>query len=234
MTKVHHYVYKIEFKTGHVYYGSRSCKCLPKDDTSYLGSPRTNKVYWDENTPVKVILREFNTREEANVYEGILIEWCWSVNKSLSLNANIGGVKFCTQGKVLTDDDKISIVKPFYVVSPEGKVFEGVNLAKFCKENNLDNTHTGRVISGQQLHHKGWTASLAAHKVYLEYYRTRGVGRNGSGWSVRLGSCSGKTKCRYFTTKEAALEFRDSLLKEGKEFFVKPVNWKEKLQEVSS
>lgn len=110
MTEVlHHYVYKIEFETGHVYYGSRTCSCLPDNDTSYLGSPITYKKHWEEFTPTKVILREFGTREEANEYENVLIEWAWSVNKSLSLNATIQGIKFNKVGISHTEETRKKI-----------------------------------------------------------------------------------------------------------------------------
>ncbi len=47
--------------------------------------------------------------------------------------------------------------KPFKIKSPEGKIIEGVNLFKFCKENKLDDSHMNSVIHNKRIHHKGWT-----------------------------------------------------------------------------
>lgn len=50
-----HYVYKITFQNQpYVYYGSRSCNCLPEEDSDYLGSPITNKKYWVDFEPKKL------------------------------------------------------------------------------------------------------------------------------------------------------------------------------------
>jgi hypothetical protein len=95
---MNHYVYKIKFNTGHFYFGSRSCECLPEQDITYLGSPVTHRKYWELHAPEKIIIRNFETREEACEHENVLIEWSWEVNKNLSLNASISGVKFNTLG----------------------------------------------------------------------------------------------------------------------------------------
>jgi hypothetical protein len=235
MTKVHHYVYKIEFKTGHVYYGSRSCKCLPKDDTSYLGSPRTNKVYWDENTPVKVILREFNTREEAIAHENILIQWVWSINRSISLNAGLGGIKFCTQGTKRTDEQVNKTAKPYYLVSPEGEVFEGINLTRFAKEKGLCRKHLALVLAGKVLHCHGWTSSITTYTLYKEYYENRGIvwHKGIQRWTTTT-VIEGLKETKSFRLKEDALSYRKFLEDNNYSFIINPRGWKQKLEEIKN
>jgi len=36
-------------------------------------------------------------------------------------------------------------------------VFTGMNLVKFCKDNNLTRSNICKVIVGTRNHHKGWT-----------------------------------------------------------------------------
>lgn len=45
----------------------------------------------------------------------------------------------------------------FKIKSPEGVVFEGVNIKEFCRNNNLNDAAFHRVIRGVSSHHKGWT-----------------------------------------------------------------------------
>lgn len=229
MTKTYHYVYKIEFETGHVYFGSRSCKCKPADDVKYLGSPRKHKSHWETFVPTKVILREFDTREEANEYENVLIEWVWSVNQPLSLNANIGGVKFCTQGE--TADYK---AKPFTVVSPQGEIISGRNLFQFCKEHNLESSNLSHVIKGELLHSKGWTANLKTHQLYLKAFEDRGITKIGKRrYRVRCQN-EGASLSKYFKNRKEALAYRNKLESEGCIFRVVTLNWKEKIEELEN
>jgi len=47
---------------------------------------------------------------------------------------------------------------PFIVVNPDGEVVGGINLTRFCKENNLTQSAMHKVIAGKRNHHKGWRA----------------------------------------------------------------------------
>lgn len=182
---MYHYTYKIEFETGHVYFGSRSCECLPRDD-SYLGSPVTYKAHWKKFTPTKVILRTFDTRQEACEYENVLIEWCWSVNRSLSLNATIGGTKFSKLG-VPHSQKTIELMKikarlkadnegkEFEIISPEGIAVKVKGLARFCRENNTTQAAILSLLKGKVQHHKGWTSTWENHTKYKETYELRGL-----------------------------------------------------------
>lgn len=44
----------------------------------------------------------------------------------------------------------------FTIISPEGEVFEGKNICKFCRENGLKTTNFYRLLSGKLSDYKGW------------------------------------------------------------------------------
>lgn len=230
----YHYTYKIEFETGHLYFGSRSCRCLPEAD-SYLGSPCTHKNYWSEYTPIKKILSLHKTREEANEYENILIEWSWSVNKSLSLNGSINGIKFHNVGRVFSEEFRQKISKHYYLVSPEGVVCEGVNLSEFARQQNLNRSNLVHVTQGKRLHDNGWTANLFAHRIYIEAYKSRGIHFNNwkKLWQVEP-TIKGNRKAYHFKTEEEAINYRDRLEVEGHKFKVTLEGWQEKVLQLTN
>ena len=91
MTKTkYHYVYKIEFESGHFYYGKRSTYKLPEKDTKYWGSPSSqeNMDYWKDknNAKTKVIIQTYNSESEALNHEGNLISEAWKNQPDLCLN----------------------------------------------------------------------------------------------------------------------------------------------------
>ena len=80
-----HYVYKlIHEKTGEFYIGSRTCKIDPSLD-NYMGSMITWKP--DKSLLNKIVLKSFNTRNEANSFEVKLIKKWFS--HPLNRNYNI-------------------------------------------------------------------------------------------------------------------------------------------------
>lgn len=187
----HHYVYQITFlEVPHIYFGARSCECLPEEDAKYLGSPCTHKEYWVVNTPVKQILRLFEIRDDANAYEKMLISQQWEQNKPLSLNASIGGEKFHTAGvghepwnkgkphspeqiKKISDALKDRIIehggKSFVGISPGGEHVFFTNARKFCRDNPEWELHATVICScakGKFEQHKGWKF------FYKEYYES--------------------------------------------------------------
>ena len=164
MTGYKHYVYKISFETGHVYFGVRSCKCSPEEDV-YMGSPVTHKDYWERYEPKKTILKEFDTREEAEEAEKFLINWQWESTddgKFWSLNATIAGVKFNNFGTVGKG-------RNYLFISPTGQIFEGNNIKRFCEEHNLDGAHMLGVLNGTTTSHKGWTSNFENY-LRLKYF----------------------------------------------------------------
>jgi hypothetical protein len=47
--------------------------------------------------------------------------------------------------------------KHFTLQSPCGKIIKGKNISKFCRDNNLRQSHISSVLSEKRKHHKGWT-----------------------------------------------------------------------------
>jgi len=46
--------------------------------------------------------------------------------------------------------------KPFRLLSPSGEIEEGINISKFCRENDLDRGHISSVLNGKRKSHKGY------------------------------------------------------------------------------
>lgn len=170
----YHYVYRIDFlEVPHIYFGSRTSKCLPELDTKYMGSPKTYKHYWEENTPVKTILiTGFETREEAFVYEAELIRDQRRRNWDLSLNEHIPGEKFSSLGKSQSEESnrkrsktqkgmtRDHLVKSFVGISPNGEHIPFTNATKFCRDNPewkfSSHSKITECAKGLCPHYKGW------------------------------------------------------------------------------
>lgn len=174
-----HYVYKIKFETGHIYYGVRSCKCKPCDD-NYVGSPKTHKNYWKDYKYKKYILSEFDSRKEAEEAERFLINWQWNSTdngKLLSLNSSITNVSFNMLGTIQSNEHKLKrskaligikrsqetktklasvFAKPYKMIDPNGRIIEGKNLNAFCRKNNLKKAAMSSVVLGKNYQHKGY------------------------------------------------------------------------------
>jgi hypothetical protein len=230
MNNLNHYVYKITFETGHIYYGVRSCECLPKEDP-YLGSPYTYKHFWDEYQPVKTIIADdFLTREDANEFEGFCIQMQWLKNKELSLNASDRGVKFNNYGRKASPETIAKRVskksKTYTLINPEGNTVEITNLSQFCRYNKLTDTSMIAVSKGNRLHHHGWTNSLENHLRYKEKFELRGITVYKKYQQVQWRE-GGKNHLKHFKTLEEAIKFRDELeVKLGRPFMVKQLKKK--------
>jgi hypothetical protein len=255
--KTYNYTYKIEFKTGHFYFGVRSCKCLPEEDVNYLGSPSTHKNYWKNFISCKTILNTFDTREEANEYENVLIQWGWDACRTFSLNESINGIKFHGLGKKFSAETRAKIAakakgrkwsekskqkmsesrgKPYRLVSPEGTVYSGANLCKFAEKHGLQANNIIATINGQRLHYRGWTSSIEAHQVYLEYYENRGIrflAYQFSPWVVAV-TTNKKVKRISFKSRESAIDYRDAMEKDGTIFQVNSKGWRKKLAKLQA
>jgi hypothetical protein len=106
-----HYVYYSFENWGRGYIGSRSCDCLPEEDTAYFGS------YSDKNfkPAQKIILRsDYKTREEAIADEITLHEF-YDVgrNPQFANRAKQTSTKFDTTGKTLSEETRIALKEAF-------------------------------------------------------------------------------------------------------------------------
>ena len=178
----YHYVYAISYTdVPNIYYGSRSCKCLPEEDVNYWGSPITFKDFMDAHkaTRVKTILiTGFKNRGDAIAYENNLIQQQWNEDISLSLNGSIGGVKFSSVGKEgywknktrpeeskrkasesMKGKPKNHLIKKYVGISPTGEHMIFTNSRKFCRDNpewRFTFSKIGECAKGTYPHHKGW------------------------------------------------------------------------------
>lgn len=49
----------------------------------------------------------------------------------------------------------------FEIESPDGQIFKGRNVSKFCREHGLSQAHISCVLKGSRSHHKGWRRAHA-------------------------------------------------------------------------
>lgn len=137
--KEYHYVYYSYEEWGRGYFGSRTCKCLPKEDVKYFGSFK-DKTFKPSQ---KIILKDdYATREEAYVDEIILQEHYKVVeNPHFANRAYQTSTGFSTQG-TKHSDERLSQLKekfsgdnnPMY-----GKTHSKIvkqKLSKMMKDNN--------------------------------------------------------------------------------------------------
>lgn len=104
---MNHYVYKItDPQTGQYYIGVRSCNCSPEDD-EYMGSFYTWKPDHHDRLEKEILKSDFETREEANEYENILIKE--NINDELNENYYIPKEGFSMYGSKHTEETKLKI-----------------------------------------------------------------------------------------------------------------------------
>ena len=63
------------------------------------------------------------------------------------------------KGKKLSEERVLKMSKPFKLLSPQGLIFEGINIRKFCRKNNLNVSHICDIINNKRKSNKGWTKS---------------------------------------------------------------------------
>lgn len=85
------------------------------------------------------------------------------------------------KGKSVSEKTRLKISKPYYLISPEGIRFEGLNLEELSRKLGYSPSGLPRVQSGARLQYKGWTNSLKNHillkqnKLYLENRKIEAV-----------------------------------------------------------
>jgi len=62
-------------------------------------------------------------------------------------------------GKKLSEKTILKKSKSFKLLSPQGQIVEGINISKFCRENNLHVGNMWQVINNKRKSNKGWTKS---------------------------------------------------------------------------
>ena len=179
--------------------------------------------YGKENFDFRIV--EFVEPEYCIEIEQTYLDNCiWDLTYNINKNAAEAPVRELTQ----EHKDNISKAilgrseKSFYLVNPEGIVFEGVNLRRFCKEENLSVKNLNRIIKGHRSHWCGWTTSLENHQKYKHSYEMRGIRLESNGsWRVSVY----KEGAKIFHELEEAKMYRDKLANKGYEWRVKFKNY---------
>lgn len=81
----------------------------------------------------------------------------YQLDKDIKVKGNkVYSERTCT---LVTNEENaaFSFSKEYKFRSPKGEVVKIVNLAKFCRENNLNNSNMLSVLSGRYKHSQGWT-----------------------------------------------------------------------------
>lgn len=155
------YVYELKHKiTGHFYYGVRMANKVHSSldlGIKYKSSSKTIKAMGFENFLYKVI-NEFETKEEAYLYEQKLIKNEWE--NDLILNRT-----YCNSiGFIQNRENQIllqSVInsKTYEIIWPDGKKERILGLEKFCRDNSeykLSASALGSVALGKRYHHKNF------------------------------------------------------------------------------
>ena len=118
--KFYYYTYLIIDLSPHTeaefYIGSRKCKCLPEDDAEYMGSVKSKewKNQWNSITKRcdKIILKEFNTYEEALAHEiSLHNKYNVDINNKFYNKAKQTSSKFCYDATGIQRPDIATLMK---------------------------------------------------------------------------------------------------------------------------
>jgi len=101
------------------------------------------------------------------------LEW-----EQFFLNFYIPEYNFCrvagsSKGVIVREETKQKLsehfAKPYLFIDPNGKIVEGKNLKKFCKELNLSVSDMHKVLTSRRPSYKGYTANFDNY-LKLKYY----------------------------------------------------------------
>jgi hypothetical protein len=134
--KEYHYVYYSYEEYGRGYFGSRTCKCLPEEDTKYFGS-FSDKSF---KPTQKIILKsDYATREEAYDDE-IILQTHYKVveNSHFANRAYQTTAKFSTVGLIVSNETRKKL----------SQKRKGRKVTQKTKE-KIGNFHRGKIVSAE-------------------------------------------------------------------------------------
>ena len=117
------------------------------------------------------ILCEIGKLNGKKTYENKLGMFSYTKEERIQISKNAGskardmgvGIHALTNeeksfyGKIGGDMRSKQLEKSFTVLSPNGVVYDEINLTQFCKKHNLTTSALCNVLNNKCLHHKGWT-----------------------------------------------------------------------------
>ena len=117
------------------------------------------------------ILCEIGKLNGKKTYENKLGMFSYTKEERIQISKNAGskardmgvGIHALTNeeksfyGKIGGDMRAKQLEKSFTVLSPNGVVYDEINLTQFCKKHNLTTSALCNVLNNKCLHHKGWT-----------------------------------------------------------------------------
>jgi group I intron endonuclease len=231
----YHYVYEItNIYNGMRYFGARSCICLPRDDTKYMGSSRhLKKAIKAEGLShfSKLILAVFPTREKALEYE-IFLHNRFNVNRdpmfynkakqtSTGFDFQASGPDHPCYGRKLTEEQK-TVLRQANLGKPSH--LKGKHPTEEAKEKNRQ-AHLGKKLSEE--HKKKIGDSERGKTMSDEARKNRRIamaGENNPRFGIKVSqdtrnkqSISGKNRVTYiyvtpkgeFKTSEEAAKILD-------------------------
>lgn len=169
-----YYVYKLESLNGEYYFGSRGCDCDPIDDT-YMGSPSVWKPNKDEL--LKTIIRNFNTRKEAILFERELI--IKNINNKLNMNFSIPHPNICRENLITAIDKDGNVISissddPLYGIEYFG-VTKGKVLVRDVDGNVFyTDIKDKRYLSGELVHNNKGLITGKDHPNYDKVWINNG------------------------------------------------------------
>jgi group I intron endonuclease len=234
-------VYAIINKINHKFYiGSASQSNKKNSASGFYARRKLHFSHLNNNKHSnRYLQRSWNKYGQAN-FEFYILHVCPPEEclqfEQLYLNLLCPHYNICktagnTLGQKHSEELSLKRSKDYIFISPEGKVHEGKNVRKFCRDYKLNQPSIQKIHSGEALHYHGWTTSIEAHTLYRDCYLNRGINKEKKSWRVWVVKGSEK-KRKNFKTKEEAINFRDSIEKEGHTFKVNCRDWKEKLLEL--
>ena len=146
-----HYTYLLIGSDYRVYVGVRSCIGSSESDKRYLGSSRSEPNWSKDANVQKVILNEFESREDAVSAEKELLEEFNARLNPLFVNMCNGKVSGCIGEANLSYD--FTVYSFYNYLSQE--TFEGTQNELITKY-KLHSGHISQVVSGVLNHHKCW------------------------------------------------------------------------------
>ena len=154
-------VYKHTSPSGKCYIGQtcdyeKRCKNHKKQNSNCVAFRNALMKYGWENFQHE-ILYENLSKSEANTLE----ERC--ISESNSMTPNGYNLKSGGNSNVLSNESIQKFVdknsRNWEFIDPVGNVVRIFNLAKFCRENNLNNSSMNKVAKGKISNHLGWISS---------------------------------------------------------------------------